>query len=49
MGPFPFSVSYTRRAGFAPVDLSEVFATVTEAFTPAVEDLGKTLSADIAP
>jgi cation transport ATPase/HAMP domain-containing protein len=33
----------TRRAGFAVVDLSDVFATVAEAFTPAAEDAGLTL------
>jgi signal transduction histidine kinase len=39
----------TRRAGFADVDLSELFAMVAEAFVPAAEDAGKTLTAAIAP
>jgi signal transduction histidine kinase len=39
----------TRRAGFAPVDLSEIFVTVADAFTPAAEDTGRTLTATITP
>jgi signal transduction histidine kinase len=39
----------TRRVGFADIDLSELFATVTDAFAPAAEDGGKTLVATIAP
>ena len=39
----------TRRAGFADVDLSDMFATVTDAFAPAAEDAGKTLTAQIEP
>jgi signal transduction histidine kinase len=39
----------TRRAGFARVDLSEVFATIADAFAPAAEDAGKRLTATIAP
>jgi signal transduction histidine kinase len=39
----------TRGAGFAEIDLSALFATVTEAFAPAAEDAGQTLVADIAP
>jgi hypothetical protein len=39
----------TRRAGFAAVDLSDVFATVAEAFAPAAEDTGQILKASIAP
>jgi len=39
----------TRRAGFAVVDLSDVFATVAEAFAPAAEDAGQILTASITP
>lgn len=39
----------TRRAGFAEVDLSDLFTTVIDAFSPAAEDSGKTLTATIAP
>jgi signal transduction histidine kinase len=39
----------TRRAGFAPVDLSEIFITVADAFAPAAEDTGRTLTATITP
>lgn len=39
----------TRRAGFSDIDLSELFVTVTEAFAPAAEDVGKTLMTQIAP
>lgn len=39
----------TRRAGFADIDLSELFSTVTEAFAPAAEDAGRSLSAMIVP
>jgi signal transduction histidine kinase len=39
----------TRRAGFAVVDLSDVFATVAEAFAPAAEDAGQILMASITP
>jgi signal transduction histidine kinase len=39
----------TRRSGFAEVNLSEIFATVAEAFAPAAEDAGQTLKAAIAP
>jgi signal transduction histidine kinase len=39
----------TRRAGFRELDLSAVFNTVAEAFTPAAEDGGKTLAAKIKP
>lgn len=38
----------TRRAGFADVDLSELFSILTEAFAPAAEDAGKSLTATIA-
>jgi signal transduction histidine kinase len=41
--------SGTERAGFREVDLTEVFLTICEAFTPAAEDEGKTLVAEIAP
>jgi len=39
----------TRRAGFREVSLSAVFNTVVDAFTPAVEDAGKSLVAKIKP
>lgn len=39
----------TRRAGFARVDLSEIFVTIADAFAPAAEDAGQTLTATIAP
>ena len=39
----------TRRAGFARVDLSEIFNTIADAFAPAAEDAGRTLTASIAP
>jgi signal transduction histidine kinase len=39
----------TRRAGFAGVDLSDVFATAAEAFAPAAEDAGQILTASITP
>ena len=39
----------TRRAGFRDVDLSNVFATVVEAFAPSAEDAGKSLTTDIIP
>ena len=39
----------TRRAGFSELDLSNVFATVVEAFAPAAEDAGKRLDAKIKP
>jgi signal transduction histidine kinase len=41
--------SGSRRAGFAAVDLSDVFVVVAEAFAPAAEDAGQTLKAQIAP
>jgi signal transduction histidine kinase len=41
--------SGTRRAGFAALDLSEILATVVEAFAPAAEDTGHPLTTDIAP
>jgi signal transduction histidine kinase len=41
--------SGTRRAGFAAIDLSDVFTTLAEAFAPAAEDAGQTLTARIAP
>ena len=39
----------TRRSAFAEINLSETFTTVAEAFTPAAEDAGQTLTATIAP
>lgn len=39
----------TRRAGFRAFDLSGAFATVVDAFAPAAEDAGKSLSARIEP
>jgi len=39
----------TRRAGFVPFDLSNTFLTVADAFTPAAEDAGQTLTAGIEP
>lgn len=41
--------SGTRRAGFATLDLSDVFTTVAEAFAPAAEDRGQRLTTAIAP
>jgi signal transduction histidine kinase len=41
--------SGNRRAAFAPVNLSEIFVVVAEAFAPAAEDAGQTLMATIAP
>jgi signal transduction histidine kinase len=38
-----------QRAAFRRVDLSNVAATVAEAFTPSAEDEGRTLVADVAP
>ncbi len=38
-----------RKAGFTPVNLSELFASMVEAYLPVVEDEGKHLSFDIAP
>jgi signal transduction histidine kinase len=37
----------TRRSGFAPLDLSEIFTTVADAFAPAAEDAGKRLTTSI--
>jgi signal transduction histidine kinase len=39
----------TRRAAFREVDLSRAVAGVIEAFAPAAEDEGKTLTASLAP
>lgn len=39
----------TRRIGFRDVDLSAIFVTVAQAFTPAAEDSGKCLRCDISP
>jgi signal transduction histidine kinase len=39
----------TRRAGFRPVDLSEIFNTIADAFAPAAEDAGRILTAAISP
>jgi signal transduction histidine kinase len=39
----------TRRSGFIPVNLSETFSTVAEAFAPAAEDAGQKLTATITP
>jgi signal transduction histidine kinase len=41
--------SGSRRAVFAPVNLSDVFGIVADAFAPAAEDAGQTLTAKIAP
>ena len=41
--------SGTRTAGFREIDLSKLFETVSEAFSAAAEDDGKTLIAKIAP
>lgn len=41
--------SGTRRSGFRDVDLSCIFHTVIEAFTPAAEDDHKRLVSDISP
>jgi signal transduction histidine kinase len=38
----------TRRAGFRHVNVSAILTTVVEAFAPAAEDLGHTLTANIA-
>jgi signal transduction histidine kinase len=39
----------TRRSGFREFDLSEVFATVVDAFAPSAEEAGKSLVGRIAP
>ena len=39
----------TRRAGFAVLDLSDVFVTVADAFAPAAEDAAQSLTKSIAP
>lgn len=39
----------TRRSGFGVVDLSEIFATVAEAFLPAAEEAGHSVVTSIAP
>ena len=41
--------SGSRRAVFAPVNLSDVFVIVADAFAPGAEDAGQTLTAKIAP
>jgi signal transduction histidine kinase len=41
--------SGTRTAGFREIDLSKLFATVSEAFSAVAEDDGKTFTAKIAP
>jgi signal transduction histidine kinase len=41
--------SGTRTAGFREIDLSNLFETVSEAFSAVAEDEGKTLTAKIAP
>ena len=41
--------SGTRTAGFREIDLSKLFETVSEAFSAAAEDEGRTLTAKIAP
>jgi signal transduction histidine kinase len=41
--------SGSRRAVFGPVKLSDVFVIVADAFAPAAEDAGQTLTAKIAP
>jgi signal transduction histidine kinase len=41
--------SGTRTAGFREIDLSKLFETVSEAFSAAAEDGGRTLTAKIAP
>lgn len=41
--------SGTRRAGFAMVDLSDIVATVVDAFTPSAEDTGHALGTEIGP
>jgi signal transduction histidine kinase len=41
--------SATRTAGFREFDLSELFETVSEAYSAAAEDQGKTLITDITP
>jgi signal transduction histidine kinase len=39
----------TRRAGFRDFDLSELFATVVDAFAPSAEEAGKSLLGEIEP
>lgn len=39
----------TRRSGFGVVDLSQIFATVAEAFSPAAEEAGHSVATSIAP
>ena len=41
--------SATQRAGFAPLDLSEVLGAVAEVYASAAEERGQTLAADIVP
>jgi signal transduction histidine kinase len=41
--------SGTRRAGFALVDLSDIFSTIAETFAPAAEDAGQSFVANIEP
>lgn len=41
--------SGSRRAVFAPMNLSDVFVFVADAFAPAAEDAGQTLTAKIVP
>lgn len=38
-----------RQAGFTPVNLSELFASMVEAYSPVAEDQGKQVLANIAP
>jgi signal transduction histidine kinase len=38
-----------RQAGFAPVDLSELFASMAEVYAPVAEDTGHTVTAHVQP
>jgi signal transduction histidine kinase len=41
--------SMERQAGFAPLDLSDLFASIVDVYAPVAEDHGKNITADIAP
>jgi len=38
-----------RRSSFRPIDLSQIFQNVAEAYVPVAEDAGKKINVDIAP
>lgn len=39
----------TRRAGFSDIDLSAIFAAITDAYGPVTEDAGQSLQAEVEP